>query len=464
MSKHHDTGGSVPFYSHHTRRMSRRKLAAKRTKRLSFQPDFHDLEKRMMPATFLVLNTADSGAGSLRQAILDSNATPGSNTIDFSIDSGPQTITPGSNLPIIRVPVNIDATSQPGYAGVPLIEFNAIHASDPFQLLAGSDGSAVRGFVINNYFDQAIEIETDGNLVEGCYIGTNATGTAAPTSSTYGIEVLSANNTIGGTGAGEGNLISNNYIAGIYITNVGGAHGNLVEGNRIGTDVSGTTAIQNYSGITIIKSADNTIGGTSAGAGNLISGNYGNGIDISVYGASGNIIQGNQIGTDVSGTIALPNTIGIEIHNFENSPIATTIGGTSPAAANVISGNSTFGIDLSNVSAVEVVGNVIGTNRSGTAAIANGTGVYIESGATGDTIGGTAAGTSNLISGNAGPDQTSGYGVFIDGYGVEGNLVEGNQIGTDSSGTSPIANAIAGIRINYGDSNTIGGAIAAAQI
>ena len=80
----------MPFFSHRSRKTSRRKLAARRTKRRPFQPDFHDLEKRMMPTTFVVLNTADWVRGRSGRRFLNSNATPGWNTIDFSIGSGPQ--------------------------------------------------------------------------------------------------------------------------------------------------------------------------------------------------------------------------------------------------------------------------------------------------------------------------------------------------------------------------------------
>ena len=184
MSTPHEPGAGGPYcHNRHGRKMSRRRSdAAKRKKRQPFQPDFHGLEKRMMPATFLVNTTADSGAGSLRQAILDSNATPGSNTIDFGIGTGAQTISLLSALPNITVPVLIDGTTQPGYTSAPLIDLDGTSAgsgANGLDLAAGSGGSTIRALVINNFSGDGISITTTGNIVQSSYIGTNAAGTAA---------------------------------------------------------------------------------------------------------------------------------------------------------------------------------------------------------------------------------------------------------------------------------------------
>ena len=142
----------------------------------------------MLLATFLVTTTADSGSSplSLRQAIIDSNATPGLNTIDFSIGAvgSQQTIAPTSALPSITNPVFIDGWSQggAGYNGVPLIVINGSSAgtgSDGLDLDTGSDGSTIRGLVINDFGGVGISIATSGNLVESSYIGTDVTGTVA---------------------------------------------------------------------------------------------------------------------------------------------------------------------------------------------------------------------------------------------------------------------------------------------
>ena len=141
-----------------------------------------------MLATFLVTTTADSGSSplSLRQAIIDSNATPGLNTIDFSIGAvgSQQTITPSSSLPSITNPVFIDGWSQggTGYNGVPLIVFSGSSAgtgSDGLDLDTGSDGTTIRALVINDFGGRGISIATSGNLVESSYIGTDVTGSTA---------------------------------------------------------------------------------------------------------------------------------------------------------------------------------------------------------------------------------------------------------------------------------------------
>src|SRR5262249_50060756 len=159
--------------------------------------------------TFTVTNTNDSGAGSLRQAILDANALGGTNTIAFAIPGGgvhtiAVSLTP---LPGITSPVVIDGTTQPGYAGSPLIELTA---SQTTGLTITAGGSTVRGLVLNHFAVGIHFSSGGGNLVQGCYIGTDATGTL-DASTGEGIRILlSDGNTIGGTSPGSGNLISGN--------------------------------------------------------------------------------------------------------------------------------------------------------------------------------------------------------------------------------------------------------------
>jgi len=312
MTTQHEQGGSGPLFDRYRWRMLRRWKATGRKKRRPFHPGFSDLERRMMLATYIVAITADSGLGSLRQAIIDSNAaTPGPNTIDFSIGSGPQTISLLSALPSISVPVLIDGTTQPGYATAPLIDLDGTSAgtgADGLVLAAGSDGSTIRGLVINNFTYAGILITTTGNTVQSSYIGTNAVGTAAGSQPmTYGVLVTAANNTIGGTTPGAGNLISGNNSGatsdGVELTG-SGATGNAVEGNLIGTDVTGKLSVPNYQGI-IINTGGNNIGGTLTGAGNLVSGNAVQGIVLDI--SNSNLVVGNRVGTDISGTLPLAN-------------------------------------------------------------------------------------------------------------------------------------------------------------
>jgi PKD repeat protein len=298
-------------------------------------------------ATFTVTNTNDSGPGSLRQAITDAESSVGSDLIAFSIGSGVRTITPTSALPAIFESVTIDGTTQPGFSGSPIIELNGTSAgfSSGLEFFAGN--SMVRGLVINRFIDNGIRISGDlatGNLVQGNFIGTNVSGTAV-LGNGIGVRIFTAsNNTIGGTVASARNLISGNVNGLVIISNDGQATGNLVQGNFIGTDVTGTASLANNSGVSISSQANsNTIGGTAAGARNIISGNGLFGLAISGFITTGNLVQGNFIGTDVTGTSNLGNINGVVM--FDGA-ISNTIGGTAAGAGNVISRNSEIGVSI----------------------------------------------------------------------------------------------------------------------
>src|SRR5436309_775386 len=171
-------------------------------------PVLERLEERCLLAVFTVTNTNDDGPGSLRQAILDANANPGLDTINFNIGSGVQTINVGSTigvgLPAITDPVVIDGTTQPGYAGSPLIELNgtSVGLNQPgLYITAGS--TTIKGLVINRFNSHGILLESaGGNIIAGNYIGTDVNGTADLGNFGHGVFIASgANNTIGGTAA-----------------------------------------------------------------------------------------------------------------------------------------------------------------------------------------------------------------------------------------------------------------------
>jgi titin len=404
--------------------------------RLRLEP----LEDRLLLATFLVTTSADAGPGSLRQAILDANQEPGASTINFDIGKGgAQTIRPTSPLPSFTRPVVLNATTQPGFAGAPLIELTggSTRAGTPgLTLLA--DHSTVRGLVIND-FGIGIWLQVSGgDLIAGNYIGTDVTGTEARGNGTgVYIEYYSPNNTIGGTTAGARNLISGNTDSGVYIR----GEGNLIQGNYIGTDVTGTAALGNRTGVRSLGYRD-TIGGTTAGARNIIAANVYSGLQL---GGSRDIVQGNYIGTDVTGTAALGNGLnGVGLDDSYN-----TIGGTAAGAGNLISGNAGSGVFIGFGSRNTLVcGNCIGADVTGTAALGNENGgVRIDGSSTNNTVGGITPGACNLISGN------QGEGVYIQGG---SNLVQGNRIGTDATGSQPLGNRT-GVSVT-GSNNSIGGA------
>jgi titin len=315
----------------------------------------------------------------------------------------------------------------------------------------GGTAAGAGNLISGNISDGIRIFGGDGNLVQGNKVGTNADGTAALANDANGVEVAASGNTVGGTVAGAGNLISGNAEDGIVFDS--GATANVVQGNKIGTNAAGTAAVPNgVDGVDLFGAPGSTVGGTAAGAGNLISGNSQDGILID-SGATGILVQGNKIGTDVTGTTAVANGYnGVEIMSSGN-----TVGGAAVGAGNLISGNGLGGIVIeSPATANQVQGNKIGTNAAGTAAVANQDGGVDIIAASNNTVGGTAAGAGNLISGN-------GFdGIFIDS-GATANLVQGNKIGTNADGTAALANDGEGIHIVIDSSfNTVGGTAAGA--
>ena len=419
-------------------------------------------------ATFTVTTTADAGAGSLRQAILDANAASGLDTIAFNITgSGVHTIALTSALPTITSAVIIDGYTQAGTnvnildtgSNAELrIELNGANAGPGNGIVLNTDNSIVRGLVINGFNGQGVVITGSTNVLEGNFIGTNAAGTASVANGSSGVRISAGTgNLIGGTTVSARNVISGNGSDGILIQNAG-VGGNLVQGNLIGTNAAGTAAVANARhGIFLFDGAfTNMIGGTIVGAGNVISGNTSTGISISGAGTTGNQILGNFIGTNAAGTSALANgTDGITIQAGASN---NTIGGTTVPTRNLISGNTSIGVLIQGVGSTNniVQGNYIGVNAAGTGPVGNGVhGVRIVSGANnniiggpdGTTPGGPSTGASNVISANG-----------SDGIDIRtvGNIVAGNYIGTNAAGTGALANGRHGIAISASN-NTIGG-------
>jgi len=437
------------------------------------RPSIEALEGRELMTGYTVTTAADAGAGSLRAAILaaDSDNQVGADTIQFAIPGGGvQTIAPKSPLPPISRTVVVDGTTQPGYTpgGAPAVVIDGAGVgpgADGFYLTGGG-GSVIRGLGIVNFLSGAgggggrgiLSIDPGKDRFEANYLGVAADGfTAGPNS--IGIEVDSPGNTIGGATAAARDLISGNVGAGVSLAGPS-ATGNMVAGNRIGTDSTGLFSVGNLYGVDLSASG-NTIGGTAAGAGNLISGNVGpkgqTGIGILFEGvATTDVVQGNTIGLDLTGKSALANVYGVYFGTPGGSANDTisqdTVGGAVAGAGNAISGNF-IGI-TGNVTASLIAGNIVGLDAPGKAAVPNGYGILL--GASGTTIGGTAAGAGNVISGNsmAGADGT---GLDLTG---DHDLVQGNRVGTDAGGTSAVANAVG--MILHVTNSTIGGTAAGA--
>jgi len=430
--------------------------------------------------TFTVNTVADSsdvvidgvcadtlGTCSLRAAIQEANATVALDAVQFNIPgAGVPVITflNLASLPTITQPITIDGTTQPaGRVGL---------NGSGLRITGG--GSLIRGLAIYNrtggFGVGAITLATNGgNVIEGNYLGLDASGATYALQFFAGVYIAnSSNNVIGGTTAAARNVISNNASGGIYLDGANGSAQNqtVIQGNYIGSDITGTVDIGNAlgPGITVFgtTSANTTIGGAVAGAGNVISGNGSPGSQhagLRIAQAPGTLIQGNLIGTNATGTAALGNALdGITVEFAAN----TAIGGTTPLARNVISGNGRDGIQIShNVVITHVVqGNFIGTDATGTTALANlGHGIDII-GAGQHVIGGTAPGAGNVISGN-GLD-----GILFTNFTnlrSTNSVVQGNRIGTSATGLTAIPNVNHGIELGLADGTLIGGTPAGAR-
>jgi Calx-beta domain-containing protein len=458
-------------------------------------------------ATFTVTSTSDSGSGSLRQAILDANSNAGADVINFAIGSGIQRVTLTSLLPGITGPVTIDGTTQPGFAGSPLIELTPDPQLIGDGLVITAGNSVVRGLVLNKFRGHAIRLETGGgNIIQGNYIGTDVSGNTAAGNTSNGIFIVgSTANTVGGTTTAARNVISGNFQNGVHLAL--GASGNTVQGNYIGLNAVGTAALPNESGVVLFNNAsNNTIGGTAAAERNVISGNRSYGVQIEDN-SNSNIVQGNFIGTNAAGDAAFNNiSVNIRVASCNNTRIGgvastpgtapgnvvlsifivggtgtlvqgnligtnaagtsrlenfglgvtvwgdATVGGATPGAGNVISGFTTgsgIGVFTANSGGGSILGNYIGTDITGTQAIANKVGISIESNIKDTKIGGTTVSERNLISGN-----TTGIQLRFNNA-----IVKGNFIGTDVNGTNALPNSATGISVtNTSADNVIGGA------
>jgi len=281
------------------------------------------------------------------------------------------------------------------------------------------------------------------NVVKGNFVGTNASGTQAKAPNSIGIVInnYATYNWIGGAGVGEKNIISNND-RGVDIASNSASY-NTVAGNYIGTDVTGTRAIPNTSwGVLIeVGGRNNIIGGTTPEERNIISGNM-DGVSISDYGSTQNSVIGNYIGLDVSGTKALPNMHGGGI--FQS--MYNRFGGTRPGEANIISGNSQGGMRFFGMGSVHAIllGNIIGLDADGQQPVPNSTGVRIDGGRH-SLVGGASQDAANQFSNN-------GLGIQIEYTGTSNNWVTGNIITNSSQAGIMIQN---GASENFIVGNTI---------
>jgi hypothetical protein len=377
-----------------------------------------------------LLCSAVDGATITVTSVGDTTAVDGSVTLREAITS----INNGAN-------VNADVVAVGAYGTNDAIHFNIPGAGVQSILVLGALPAVTKPVIIDGYTQPLASANTNGPGQ-----GTNAVLLVELRFNLGNLTVAGGNSTVQG-------LVINGASGALFLTGLGG---NTVAGNFIGTDATGNAAGPHgvFALIDIFvnsTSPNNTIGGVTPAARNLISGtgtggSSNPGILIS---SSGNTVQGNLIGTNAAGTAALPNDMGINIFLGGNN----VIGGTTPAARNIISGNRLSGIEM-DTSANTVQGNFIGTDVTGTAAIANGT-FGIAVGGTGNTIGGTIAGAGNVVSGNG----SMGIAFAV---GATGNTVQGNRVGTDPTGIVAVGGqSVSGIEVDASN-NTIGGTLAGA--
>lgn len=439
-------------------------------------------------ATLVVTNPANSGTGTLRWALLNVTA---DSTITFDTavfpPGAPTTILAPTALPPLD---DNNVTVDGSNAGVILDGSQAPAGTHGLTLTA--DGGTVRGLRIQNFSGNGIvvtsgadnnviggdrnqgsgpggqgnvigvnggdgiEIRGSGNQVRGNYIGIDVSGLWDWGNGKNGVAVWqgAGNNTIGGTLSGHRNVISGNDQNGVWIGGAG-SDGNVVVGNYLGTRANGLSPVSNgFAGVAIQGGAQNNrIGGAAAGAGNLISGNAGSGIDIGDSGTSGNQVLGNVIGLSGDGTAIIGQGLnGIAIVNAGNN----SVGDGTASGRNVISAAAYNGVLISgnNASGNTVQGNSVGTSMNGALAMPNGLhGVELREGAHNNLIGGNRlSGQGNLLSGNG------NHGLVITEQ-AHHNTVQGNLFGPDATGSTSLGfHPFGAIDITAGaHDNTIGG-------
>ena len=359
------------------------------------------------------------GANGGSAATIGGTAVTNANIIGFNSAAG-VSISGSSNL----VEGNFIGTSA---AGANLGNASGVSVSSTGNTIGGTSPGSANVIGFNTI--SGLSISGGDNLIAGNFIGSNPGGMSL--SNPVGVLLSAASNTVGGLSSAAANIIGFNSTAGVSITGVG-ATGNLVVGNFIGTDPT-DRKLGNALGVAV-GSSHNTIGGTGSAA-DTIGFNTTDGISIS---GTDNLIIGDFIGTD-SIADKLGNALGILITGSSN-----TIGGTSSAAANTIGYNKTSGISITGPGNL-VAGNFVGTDSSGDN-LQNVVGISV--GGSSDTIGGATAAAANTIGFN------TSAGVSI-AAGASDNLVESNFIGTNSAGDD-LGNPV-GVSVG-GSSNTIGGA------
>lgn len=400
-------------------------------------------------ATITVTSQADSGAGTLRAAIDTANGAAGADSIVFAADLAGKSISLQSDLPNITD----DATTIIGDInsdGKPDIMLNGSSASINAGLAIASAGNVIRGLCIGgcSYGINISGSDAHDNSIRSCYLGTNLAGTAPVPNENYGLYIsYAADNVIGGTTAAARNVISGNYSNGIYLYR---ARNTTISSLYCGLNAAGTGRLGNLSyGLNASYCPGLQLGAAVAGLRTVISGNYSYGAYVQY--SPGVKVVNTFAGTNAGGGAALPNNgNGLYLSGCHNA----VIGGLVANTANVLSGNYGSGLYASScVNGPQVVGNFVGTNLAGTAAVPNTSSALNLNSCDGAQVGGNVAAARNVISGN------DSDGVYLSQcYGLG---VVGNYIGVDKTGLKELRNSGDGVEANQCCDLVIGGTTAA---
>lgn len=418
--------------------------------------------------TFTVSNNSDGGTGSLRKAIIDANNTAGADEIVFTNFSGTITLlTPLPNL-TDNAGLNIRGNTAAGFVanssasgglnGALTVTILGSSTSDVI-LRVLSDNNTIRGLNFQHpsgaFHTAKIYIEGgSNNLIAGCYIGTNITGTAPDGSHGMGVFIIGGTgNQVGLVGASNRNLISGNSEGNIAMYQ---ANTNSVYGNIIGLRANGTTAMgSNGVGVLVFESSNCNVGAGFTATRNIISGNYDG---VSIHSGTGNKVRGNYIGMDHTGTTIVPGQrYGVLI---TKSSSGNFVGGDATGQGNLISGNITgVGCIITGPGGNTIWGNTIGPQLNGTSNVTGNTqtiGVLIDDSPS-HIIGGNTTVKRNVISANL------DAGIKLRGVTdlTTGTIVQGNYIGLDKNGTSFISGSSQNYGIEIAETaqvTTIGGA------
>jgi parallel beta-helix repeat protein len=421
-------------------------------------------------ATFVVTNANDTGPGSFRQALLDANAAPDADLIQFNLPGrGVLTLAPLTPLPLITNSVTIDGYSQPGSSpntlansndAVLLIRLDGVNLTNGFPIglcFTNAGNNTVRGLVIVRFYTGIQLYASSGNTIAGNWIGLDVDGISRGNLGT-GVDVTcavfnhSSANMIGGTTPADRNVISGNRV-GISFFPASADH-NSVQGNFIGTDATGALPRGNmFEGVKVQGATDILIGGAIPGARNLICAN-GTGVSpgVSFLSSSRDVIQGNFIGTDVTGHYDLGNTgDGIDLQGCS----FCTIGGAN--AGNLVVNNSGYGIFLLGCATNVVQGNWIGAELSGIWPLGNDKdGIFLQ-GSSATTIGGVSPGAANVIefNGGAGVNVFSGQSNWVSANSIFDNGGLGILLGSGAN-QSQNAPVLTNASVAYSSTQVLG--------